>query len=461
MRVGPVMQLTPLKEEEGVMKTLREGIKNVAVGVKGSKPIPDELAPELISIITTASGGGAAAWGSEVEQQKARERLASFLGTLFVKQAIVGADEVVLAHVASCNPGLAGTGLVRGGCSSAQLLAVAVPGKASPGFTALLSKLLDGKTLSREEAEELGGFFFDAGEPVEGKVLGAHLLRVRYETMDEWVGLLRAQQATVDPALWDTAAGRAGGKRIVQIADPFDGTHKAESFVPLIASHIQKKWGAVAVSVCSPSSGPKWGPNLHALGKELSPAAFATSSAQVMGEEKPAYGWFVDQETASGALARWIPVRRNVIKRPFFATSEKFLDTCGAEVLVASAFHPTFSDKMFEMAEKASAFKAVVVVRRGCEGSLGFSLARPAQVTVGMRQSDGSFKRTDFQFGPEEAGLTRRLEVEQQCAPLSAESTAAKIARFEAEGSSGDAIFDDRVELTLAGLDKAFAQIFA
>ncbi|KAJ1469904.1 hypothetical protein T484DRAFT_1849968 [Baffinella frigidus] len=204
----------------------------------------------------TASGGGAAAWGSEVEQQKARERLASFLGTLFVKQAIVGADEVVLAHVASCNPGLAGTGLVpspptcagrvldavssprmrvrggcssaqllavavpgkgagrvldavssprmrvRGGCSSAQLLAVAVPGKASPGFTALLGtlldgltlsreeaqelggfffddpKLLDGKTLSREEAEELGGFFFDAGEPVEGKVLGAHLLRV-------------------------------------------------------------------------------------------------------------------------------------------------------------------------------------------------------------------------------------------------------------------------------------------
>jgi hypothetical protein len=41
-----------------------------------------------------AAGGGAGAWGTDAEQQSARERLASFLGTLFVKQAIVGADEV-------------------------------------------------------------------------------------------------------------------------------------------------------------------------------------------------------------------------------------------------------------------------------------------------------------------------------------------------------------------------------
>ena len=39
----------------------------------------------------------------------------------------------------------------------------------------------------------------------------------RYETMDEWVGLLRAQQATVDAARWDTTAGRAAGRRIVQV----------------------------------------------------------------------------------------------------------------------------------------------------------------------------------------------------------------------------------------------------
>ena len=266
-----------------------------------------------------------------------------------------------------------------------------------------------------------------------------------------------AQQETL-LAGWVERGAHGVDAPVVQIAEPFDGTHKAESFTPLIAAHVQRRWGATAVSLCAPSAGPKWGPNLHSIARELCPISFAVGSREILeGAMPPEFGWYVDQEASSKALTRWIDIRRNVIKRPFLATSEKFLDVCGATVLIASAFHPSFSDKMFDMAEQATHFGAVIIVRKGCEGSLGFSLARPAEVTVGVRRSDGSLARTDFAFGPDDAGVQRRAETEQQCPPLSAASTAAKIARFAAQGSSGDAVFDDRVKLTLAGVDKALA----
>lgn len=48
-----------------------------------------------------------------------------------------------------------------------------------------------------------------------------------------------------------------------------------------------------------------------------------------VGIEPPEFGWFVDQQEASLELGAWVDLRRNIIKRPFLATSEKFIDTCG------------------------------------------------------------------------------------------------------------------------------------
>ena len=55
----------------------------------------------------------------------------------------------------------------------------------------------------------------------------AHILRVRYEEMDEWVGLLKAQLAACVGERKEADDAREW--RVVQIADPFDGTHKVES----------------------------------------------------------------------------------------------------------------------------------------------------------------------------------------------------------------------------------------
>ena len=65
--------------------------------------------------------------------------------------------------------------------------------------------------------------------------------------MDEWAGLIKAQQLTVAGGAAQVAPGeREREWRVVQMAEPFDGTHKAELLAPLLAWHIQ-----VCVCACT------------------------------------------------------------------------------------------------------------------------------------------------------------------------------------------------------------------
>jgi len=68
---------------------------------------------------------------------------------------------------------------------------------------------------SAEEAEGLGTCLFDAALPARLQVMCAHILRVRYETKEEWVGLLRAQQATLVHA--EVNKGKEREWRVVQV----------------------------------------------------------------------------------------------------------------------------------------------------------------------------------------------------------------------------------------------------
>jgi len=287
--------------------------------------------------------------------------------------------------------------------------------------------------------------------------------------MDEWVGLIKAQQNTLVATAGDKEEMREW--RVVQIAEPFDGTHKAESFAPLLAWHIQDKWGLIAVQQMSASSGPKYGPNLYDLAHALSPDTILDAaslseniSAKARGQGAPRFGYFVDQAAVSPPLLRWQTIRRNVLKRPFLATSEKFVDTHKARVVIASAFHPSFSDKMFDMVDLATDFDGCIIVRRGCEGSLGLSLARPGEFTCGVRQEDGRLKRIDFSFGPKDAGVAPRPETDQQPikdvpAAEAAKLTAGKMEWYADTGTSMDAVFDERVKLTLKAYDVALEYV--
>ena len=78
------------------METLKLGIKAVGVGKSGSKPIEDELAVELIKVIQ-ASAAPPTDWASELDN--IRQRLSSFLGTLFVRPSLSHAAARAHTHV--------------------------------------------------------------------------------------------------------------------------------------------------------------------------------------------------------------------------------------------------------------------------------------------------------------------------------------------------------------------------
>ncbi|CAN0124837.1 unnamed protein product [Ectocarpus sp. 6 AP-2014] len=467
---APQRSLQMVSAGMSTMDVLKDGIKAVAVGVSGSKPIPEDLVSPLIQAIGSLDKANA-----DVE---ALERLASFLGTLFVKNKITETDEKVLAAAAKKRPKLKDVGFVRAGCSAGQVLSLAGGDKASADTQELALKLLSGETLDEEEAYRLGKRIFDVQQPSTVLCLCVQILRVRYESPSEWRGLIKAQQETLrverfNPQVVSDAyqRGKESGNNprlVVQLAEPFDGMDRGELLTPLLAQHLQNKFNMVAVSQCGRSSGPKYGQNLLdiATGMTSLSTPFVHSNSDIErdvevgngGIDPPEFGWYVDQQEISLELDAWVDLRRNIIKRPFLATSEKFINTCGASVLVASAFHPSYAEKMMTCAETATDFKGCMVVRKGLEGSLGFGLARETEIVCGVRQDDGSFEKMSYTFGAKDMGWEKEGD---PMGAKDAKETIGNIKSFSLEGSSGDEYFDKRVKLSSAGLEVGMEWIMA
>ena len=48
---------------------------------------------------------------------------------------------------------------------------------------------------------------------------------------------------------------------MAHVAEPFDGVKRSVMLTPLIAAHLQTKWGLRVATHMSCSAGPKYGPN--------------------------------------------------------------------------------------------------------------------------------------------------------------------------------------------------------
>src|SRR5262249_25536944 len=154
------------------------------------------------------------------------------------------------------------------------------------------------------------------------------------------------------------------------------------------------------------------------------------------------------QAVLAPALDRWVDIRRQIIKRPFLSTLEKFIKPCPAGIIAASAFHPPYGEKMLTIAERAG-FPAAIVVRNGIEGSMAFALKRPVKSLLSGRQNDGTFRRHELTYDAQILGPMPA--VEEQRAVMSAEENAALIKEYCRSGSSGDQWFDLRAKATCEG----------
>ncbi len=396
---------------------IRRGIRTVGVGKKGSKSLSGELAREIVEDlkagkVTPASAG-------------------AFFAGLFYKG--ITADEEVLGSAFE----------TTGALKDPRLLVQALADNAPDFVQDICLRLLSGQTLDKSTAYRLGQFLLSdvSGDGARGLI--ASLLRVRYETDDEYEGLLTAINETILPAFRTPVPS---GEPIIQMAEPFDGNDHSYMVTPLLGRYAQEL-GYRVVHLTGRNSGPKSVYNLLDVTDALA-VPYMRGNGD-LGSSKPEYGWFIRQKDLSPAVDRWVDIRRQTIKRPFLATLEKFLNPVAARIIVTSAFHPPYGEKMRTVSERAG-FAGIIVVRNGMEGGLGFPLLRPAKILLSSRQKDGSYLRHEMDL---DAGV--KIEVEEKRERLLASENARLIEQYARAGSSGDKHFDLRVKATCEGLRRA------
>jgi anthranilate phosphoribosyltransferase len=381
------------------------GIKTVGIGKKGSKPLTPELALEIADDLRSGKVSDAAK------------------GAFFA--------------------GLSAKGIEPQEKILEEILAPGIFNDASPFVQWVCRQLSSGHTLDRQTACDLGKFLFsdEPGDTARGWV--ASYLRVRYETDDEYEGILLAMDETLEPPFKIPAPA---GDPIIQIAEPFDGVDHSYMITPLIGQALRSQDYRVVHQV-GRNSGPKSDMNLWDIAQALGEKP-ASSNAD-LSLDGPAYGWFFHQSLMSKALDRWVDLRHQIIKRPFLATLERFFNPLKADILIASAFHPPYGEKMMTIAERAG-FKGIIIVRNGIEGTIAFPLLREVKLLLSARQKDGIFRREELIIEN-----TPFIDTEEMIGKPKAPDNAGLIKAYSRSGTSGNMNFDLRVKMTREGLDQA------
>lgn len=401
---------------------INRGIKLVGIGKKGSKPLNSPLIKEIVADLKAGKIDPAAK------------------GAFFAGLILKGVTEEELELEEALSAGV----LHR--TSHRELVESLSP--EAPEFSKNIStRILEGHHLDKETAYRLGEFLFsqEPGDCIRGLVASA--LRVRYETPDEYEGLLTAVQETIEPAFCQETPT---GDPIIQLAEPFDGVDHSYLITPLLAEFLQHK-GYRVVSLVGRNSGPKEGNNLYDLAKALQ-GTFARGSSD-LGPPKPTFGWFVDQKDLSNALDRWVDIRRKIIKRPFLSTLEKFVNPFRAKIVITSAFHPPYTEKMITIAERAG-FPAAIVVRNGLEGTLAFALKRAVKMMCSTREKEGYYNRIEAEFDPQKH-LKIEVETEEKLEQPSLAENVRLIQEFQEKGKTTNQLFDQRVAVTIKGISQA------
>lgn len=394
---------------------LVDGIKIIGIGRHGSKPLPEELLQEILHYLEA---------GEPVPIQKG-----AFFGALMAK----GPNEKEHALLKA----LTGDAALNPGHLYDKLCPNAPYGMKEIGI-----KLLNREHLTKKEAEQLGEFLF-SDEPGEAfKGMAASMLRIRYETDEEYHGLMEAAAGTFTEGFQERVKTEDS---LVQLSEPFDGVEHSYMITPLLAHALQQEGYPVVVSM-GRSSGPKLRLNTLDLYREMG-GGFISSNVELE-QERPPYGWALDQQILSPALDAWVERRRLIFKRPFLATLEKVLNPCHARIFITSVFHITYMEKMIRLGGMAG-FDGIIVLKRGLEGTLAPSLSRASGILCAARQPDGSFMTHTIE-ADEEKFSRYRTDADAVINAPDAADNLELILQYTEQGFSGNEDFDKRAGLAIS-----------
>lgn len=393
------------------------GIKIAGIGKKGSK----NLEPELLQAIIT----------DLKSNQVPSLQLGAFLGGLLIKG--MTEEEKILKSA-----------FPAGTFDQSKNLCEYLSPEAPQDIKHLCSLLIDKQHLNQHQARVLGKFLLSEfpGDGLRG--LAASILRVRYETADEYAGLLQSIEETLTIYGYRKAPTH---KPVIQIAEPFDGVDQSNMITPLVANFLQSL-NYTVVSLVGRNSGPKFGNNLLNLAEQLNASFLKTNSDFT--HDNPDLGWYIHQKDLSPALDRWVDIRKQIIKRPFLATLERFVNPLKADIIIASAFHPPYGEKMLTVCERAR-FPAAIIIRNGIEGTIGFALKRATKILCAKRQKSGEYTRHEFEFDAEQF-LNRPVVIEEKVDGPTLDENVRLIRQHLKEGQTRNMHFNLRVKSTCEGL---------
>ena len=398
--------------QEKIFSPLQRGVKLIGIGKHGSKKLPDELIIEI---------------NEELGEGKASPILiGAFFGALMMK-------EIAPAYL------LLEEYLDKGSLSDASTMWNKLCFDAPAQMKSIGVKLIQKQSLTLEEATALGSFLFseEPGESFRG--MAVSILRIRYESDEEYEGLYNAIQNSV---VNNTIAFK--NAPIIQLSEPFDGVEHSYMITPIIAHELQKQDYNVVV-VCGRTSGPKITLNTWDLYRGLN-AEFLNTQMRVT-ESKHPFGWGLDQKIFYPILDKWVDRRKIIMKRPFLSTLEKVLNPVKANILITSVFHIPYLEKMAELGNMTG-FDGVIVLKRGLEGTLAPSLAKATGVFCAAKMQDGTFitktievNNNDFtQYRSDADAIIENLSIEQNIEYIN---------QYIAEAKTGNLDFDSRVALAI------------
>lgn len=216
---------------------LQQGVKLIGIGKHGSKKLPEPLIEEITTELLTGNC--------------APILIGAFFGALLMKE--IEPAYYLLEHYSG-----------KGSLNDASLLwsnlCKDVPLEMKP----IGVKLLNKQILHKEEAYQLGQYLFsdESGELFRGMAMS--ILRIRYESDEEYEGLYDAIAEHEDDHFFPFKSDT-----LVQLAEPFDGTEHSYMLTPLLATAIQEK-GYTVVASCGANGGPKFVLNTADLYNSLS-----------------------------------------------------------------------------------------------------------------------------------------------------------------------------------------------
>ena len=126
-------------------------------------------------------------------------------------------------------------------------------------------------------------------------------------------------------------------------------------------------------------------------------------------------------------------------------------------MIIASAFHPPYAEKMVTVGEGAG-YSGIIIVRNGLEGTLAFPLLRSVKILCSVRGRDGSYRRQELEWNPRQS-LGARIEMEEKLTAPALEKNVQLIKEYTAHGRSGHEPFDWRIKATCEGIQQAMGWI--